>query len=372
MGFDNTIDNRWRPDFEASQRRVREEEEADERVIYSRELSFVPARRPSHEDHDAQTRALIAQYARMEKLPHGSTVASRLDDWRWMDRMKGPEEKQTYLEPLIAAVRRDSVEHEDLLVFLLIALEPVRRGVSKEFCRLHGGLRPAVRDVNWSNRAEARMIREIDKQRLYDVTRAAAVEALFRYPTPPPNRLFPWLRNTIAHRALDHLRAELPEVEAQCANPEEARALQNALAGFEEVDPPPMRDAAGLRDWRKRFNLRHLYEMVDGYFEEGVVRSICNQAIGRLPRCQAEVINGVFLEQHEPEALATIRKVSPSTIYNQKAMAQRKLYDDDDFFLALFKLGAVRDRARAESLAAKYPDGRLPDGRRIVHIGLAA
>jgi hypothetical protein len=67
MGFDNTVDNRWRPDFEASRRRVHEEE-AEERVVYSRELSFVPARRPDREDHDAQPRALIEQYARMEKL----------------------------------------------------------------------------------------------------------------------------------------------------------------------------------------------------------------------------------------------------------------------------------------------------------------
>jgi hypothetical protein len=70
--------------------------------------------------------------------------------------------------------------------------------------------------------------------------------------------------------------------------------------------------------------------------------------------------------------LATLRTVSPSTIYNQKATAQRKLHDDDCFFFALSRLGAVRDRVRAESLAEKYPDGRLPDGRRIVHIGLAA
>ena len=180
------------------------------------------------------------------------------------------------------------------------------------------------------------------------------------------------MRETIAHRALDELRGELPEIEAQSKNPAEARALQEALAGFDAVEPPPMREVAGMREWKRRVNLRHLYEIVDDYFEETAVRSICNQAVGRLPRCQAEVINGVFFEQHEPETLATLRDVSPSTIYNQKATAQRKLREDDSFFFALFRLGAVRDRARAQSLAEKYPDGRLPDGRRIVHIGLAA
>ena len=32
------------------------------------------------------------------------------------------------------------------------------------------------------------MIQEIDKQQLYDVTRAAAIEAIFRYPSKPPDR----------------------------------------------------------------------------------------------------------------------------------------------------------------------------------------
>src|ERR1044072_3580596 len=100
MGFDNTVDNRWRPDFEASRRRVHEEEaeerqkEAEPPVVYSRELSFVPARRPEREDADAQTRALIEQYARMEQLPHGATVGSRLEAWGWIGPMTGDGEEQ--------------------------------------------------------------------------------------------------------------------------------------------------------------------------------------------------------------------------------------------------------------------------------------
>jgi hypothetical protein len=40
--FDGTVDNRWRPDLESSQRRV-QEEESDE-AVQSRELSLVPPR----------------------------------------------------------------------------------------------------------------------------------------------------------------------------------------------------------------------------------------------------------------------------------------------------------------------------------------
>jgi hypothetical protein len=52
--FDGTVDNRWRPDLESSQRRVREEQQP-EAVVQSRELSFVPSRRKVFEPHDAQT-----------------------------------------------------------------------------------------------------------------------------------------------------------------------------------------------------------------------------------------------------------------------------------------------------------------------------
>src|SRR5271167_1592724 len=109
--FERVVDNRWRPDLLSSQRRVREEEfedalpdEAEPKVIYSRELSFVPARRKAFEPHDAQTVALIRRLAELERLPHGEPVSKLLEHWRYLDAMKSPEEKQRWLEPLIATV----------------------------------------------------------------------------------------------------------------------------------------------------------------------------------------------------------------------------------------------------------------------------
>jgi hypothetical protein len=83
---DNTRDDRWRPGFASSERRVREEladaaAEADRRV-FSRELSFVPSQTtPKFEAHDPQTRALIAEHKRLEQLRHGSAVRDRLEEW---------------------------------------------------------------------------------------------------------------------------------------------------------------------------------------------------------------------------------------------------------------------------------------------------
>ena len=364
------IDNRWRPDLESSRRRVREEERDDDGqpVVYSRELSFVPARRKVFEAHDAQTRVLIRRMAELERLRHGTQVRELLEKWHWTDQMNTPEEKQRFLEPIIEQVRRDPERNEHLLIFLMLAFEPVRRSVSKAFVSAHFGMAPQSRDANWANREEARMIHHIERERLYDITREAALEAVFRYPTPAPPKFFPWLRETIAHRALDKLHGELPEAETSGATAAEAAAMQVALAGFDCAEAPTMRDRGGLREWRGRIRMRDVFDVVEEFFSHDPVREACQAAVGRLPRVQREVIDRYFYEDEDVPDIATRRGVSPSTIYNQKATAQKTLGADDVFFSALYSLQRVRDKVRAEQLAEAYPDGVMPDGRRIVVI----
>ena len=364
--FDRTVDNRWRPDLPSSQRRVREEE--GDPPILSRELSFVPARRKAFEAHDAQTTALIRRLHELERLPHGSEINDLLSKWSWLDKMHGPDDKQRFLEPLIAAVRRDPAANEHFLVFLMLVFEPVRRSVSKAFVDARSGLEPAVRDINWSSRAEARMIEQVERDRLFDVTREAALEAVFRYPSKRPDYFFPWLRETIAHRALDVLRGELPQVETTSRTESEAEAMQRALAGFDRFDGPPMRDRAGMRAWRRQIDMRDVFDVVEEFFHHEDVVVVCRDAVGRLPRRQQEVITGYFYKDLEVPEIAAHDGVSESTIYNHKAQAQKRLHDDDVFFNALHGLGILRGEARATEHAKRCPGGRLPDGRRSVLI----
>jgi DNA-directed RNA polymerase specialized sigma24 family protein len=370
---DNTRDDRWRPGFSSSERRVREElaEAAEpERRVFSRELSFVPAQSTRRfEAHDAQTRVLIAEQKRLEGLRHGASVVRRLDEWKWMDAMSSPQEKQGYLEPLIDAVRRDPSANEDILVFLLVALEPIRRGVSKRFIHAHGGVRRG--DGGWHDRTQARTIQEIERQTLYDVTREAIIEAIFLYPTPPPDKLFPWFRTVASRHALIQLRKDLTDDRTSLGGAE-AEALQLALVGLEDAAAPPMRDSAGLRLWRRSFNLRTVYETVEEFYGQSAVRRACSAAIGRLPHVQAEVIDGLFFQDQTPGHLALARNVSRSTIYNNCAKAKTNMENDDCFYIALFQLGILRDQTRAAEISARYPSGRLPDGRRIVVIEQAA
>jgi DNA-directed RNA polymerase specialized sigma24 family protein len=377
--FDRTVDNRWRPDLASSRRRVREEEFeealADDpapRVIHSRELSFVPARRRAFEPHDAQTVALIRRLAELERLPHGESITKLLEYWQWLEAMKAPEEKQRWLEPLIAAVRRDPGQNEHLVIFLMLVFEPIRRSVSKAFVAAHSGLSSAPRDISWANREEARMIRYAERERLYDVTREAALEAVFRYPSKAPTRFFPWLRETIAHRALDKLRGELPEALATGGSVAEAEAIQDALAGFEPAGAPDLRERTGYPAWRAQIRMRNVFDVVGEFFIHDPVREACRVAVGRLPRAQREVIDGYFFQGAQMTDIAEERKVSPSTVYNQKRKAQQSLHADDVFFSVLYSLQRVRDRARAEQLAVAYPNGLLPDGRRVVVINNAA
>ncbi len=82
-------------------------------------------------------------------------------------------------------------------------------------------------------------------------------------------------------------------------------------------------------------------------------------------------------EKHRGELIflllvCELQGVERSTVYNSKAQALRNLNDDDCFFMALCGMRLVRDSERRAQLMEKYPDGRLKDGRRIVHIDEAA
>lgn len=216
------------------------------------------------------------------------------------------------------------------------------------------------------------MIRQIEREQLYDVTREAALEAVFRYPADAPPRFFLWLRETIAHRALDKLRGDLPEVETGGSSAPEAEAMQAALAGFELLEMPPMRDDRGLREWRSRIPTRDVFNVVEEFFEHDPVREACQTAIGRLPKAQRDVIDRYYYNEDEVPDIAARRGVSHSTIYNQKATAQKSLSADEVLYSALYALREVHDKVRVQRLAHEYTDGVLPDGRRLVLIEDAA
>ena len=293
-------------------------------------------------------------------------MSKLVGEWDWIETMMGYEEKQRFLEPLILAAQRHPEDNEHLLIFLMLVFEPVRRSVSKAFMNARSGLDGELTDMNWGNRAEAR-IEHVERQQLFDVTREAALEALYKFPTPAPDRFFRWLREAIAHRALDKLRGDLPEVPSTKLSAAEAEAIQVALAGFDDVEGPAMSDRSGMRSWRLRFDVRDVFDVVEDFFQNDAVREACRAAVGRLPERQREVITGYFFEEAPVPDLAERRRVSESTIYNHKSQAEKKLHDDDLFFSALISLDeryAIVLESRAWLRSTQTGRGRYPDGRR--------
>jgi hypothetical protein len=126
------------------------------------------------------------------------------------------------------------------------------------------------------------MLRHVERERLEDVTRSAVLTAILRYPTDSPRALFGWLKETVAHRALDTLRDELPQFTDGSLDAPEARAIGVFLDLVPDLEAP----AAGEEDRRARRVLvtdqRRLYGVVEEFFHHEPVRQACKQAIGRV------------------------------------------------------------------------------------------
>jgi DNA-directed RNA polymerase specialized sigma24 family protein len=211
---------------------------------------------------------------------------------------------------------------------------------------------------------EVRRIDELERERIDDVTRYALLDAIERYPSP--RKLFPWLRESLAYRAVDFLRSELSVATPNGMYRDEADALEAALHGLDDVEAP--RFNGRQRPRRDLWQMRELFAVAGDYAENTAVRRVILKAVGRLAPAQRWAVEEFHLRGQPAQTLASQRGVTESTIYNTTAAARRKLQRDDEFFSALHGLGAVRDEARIKAIRTRYPDGRLPDGRRVVVI----
>lgn len=83
---------------------------------------------------------LIRRYRELSQLPNGAKVIERLEEWKWPWAGRSAADKQRFLEPLLLAAQRDPLTNEDIVIFLLIVFEPIRRSVSSAFRRAASGL----------------------------------------------------------------------------------------------------------------------------------------------------------------------------------------------------------------------------------------
>lgn len=319
--------------------------------------------------HDDATRRLMQTYDEMYRLEQSEVVVPLLEEWKPLDRMGSVADKQRFLEPLIQRVKRAPEKNAGRMIFLLLVCEPIRASVATRLLSVRSSLEEPTAEPSAYRREEAKRVNEIDRGRVHDLARDAVMHALYRYPSPSPDHFFGWLKETVAYRALDFLRDELAERDTTYRR-DEAEALQEFLAGFDDVAPPALGQEGGFRRWR--IQVWSLYEPARLYMQFREVKSLCRIAVDRLPRKQQAIIEAEFYEGKRAGEIAQERGIARSTVYNHKAQALRNLHDDDCFFMALCGMEIVRDAVRRDRILEKCPDGRLPDGRRIVFIQNAA
>lgn len=321
------------------------------------------------EPHDASTRKMIEQYDKVWQLAEADTVVPLIERWWWLERMGSPEEKQALIEPLIQRVQRSPEDHQGELIFILLALEPLRRSIAKKFLAgvaLGSFATPAV---DRHRRHEARWLQDMEREDLFNHTRWATLEVIHGYKfNLQPGRFFAWFRETLSWRVLDIYKQEYLGNGGLPAS--QMEALQSFLHGFDAIGGPELGEPGGFYRWRQRLGgLRPLYAAVNGYHDSPQVRRVCQSALGRLACRQRETIEAYFYENLSLKEIAEQRGAAVSTIGNTKAKAEDKLRADDLFYFALDSLGRVRNDVRRREIEQRHPDGLLPDGRRIVWVG---
>lgn len=114
------------------------------------------------EPHDEPTRRMVEQWCELYDLSGAETIVPLIDRWQWLERMGSPEEKQKLVESLIERVQREPERRHAETVFVLLTLEPIRRGVASRFL---AGVRlghTEGSEADRHRRNEARWLREME------------------------------------------------------------------------------------------------------------------------------------------------------------------------------------------------------------------
>jgi RNA polymerase sigma factor (sigma-70 family) len=309
-----------------------------------RKLDRVRARHGYDQDvsphaHSEATFRLINERKELDMLPGADFIVPALDDWKFWTKMNDWDSRNQFLESLIRKVRRREASDPELQ-FLIVVCGPTWRAVARSL-RRYGGLELDPRAQGRHAREEAARVNELDRHELDQVMQHALMDALQSCPRSFPRRFFPWLKATLAHRALDHVRAEICEHDTQLPHEQGIKEVLDALLR-ENVDPA----SPAFSQWLRTKDLDGLFTTAEEYAPYARVRSACEHAVDRLPRRQRRVIQQHYFEQMTQAEIAAASNVADSTIRNTHRGALRNLRRDDELFDVLEAVGRVRDRAR--------------------------
>lgn len=181
----------------------------------------------------------------------------------------------------------------------------------------------------------------------------ALMDVLRDCPRPFPRYFFPWLKNVLAHRALDHVRGEITEGRQFLPYDNGIQhVLDEMLAGDGRgagyfASPASSAHAS----WLGTLDLPSVFELAHEYATYARTRTACERAVERLPDRQRQVIQQRYFESMTQEQIASVSGIAASSVRNTHRGAITNLRRDDALFDVLEAVGKVRDAARRQQLA---------------------
>lgn len=349
-------------------RRVVIEDPVDEQVrerIEERQRRTVEQVRLSHgysgdvdpRAHSHATFKLINQRKQLDERPGSEFVLPLLDDWKFWTKMNDWDSRNRLLEELTGKLRRREASTEEIEL-LVVVCGGAWRKVARSL-RRYGGVDLDPGADGRHQREEARRVNELDRDELDQVVQHALLDALIACPRPFPRRFFAWLEETLAHRALDHVRSDLTEHCSRLPDDDGIRVVLDQVltdtgrreAGFYAQPASP-----GHAQWLRTLDLAAIFSVAEEYAPYARARSATERAVDRLPTRQRQVVQDHYFNAMKQAQIAAVQGVAASTIRNTHQGALRNLRGDDQLFDVLEAVGKVRDRARR--LAIEHARGR--------------
>jgi RNA polymerase sigma factor (sigma-70 family) len=284
-------------------------------------------------------------------LPGAATVLPALDDWKYWTKMNDWDSRNRLLEHLTDKMRRREISQVEIQL-LVVLCRPAWRAVVLSL-RRYGGLDLDPGAAGVHQREEARRVNELDRSELDQVIQNALMDVLRDCPRPFPRRFFPWLKNVLAHRALDHVHGEITESRQHLRYDEGIQYVLDSLligdgreAAFFASPASPAHAS-----WLSTLDLPKVFELAHEHASYARTRTACEQAVERLPDRQRQVIQQRYFESMTQEQIALASGIAASSVRNTHRGAITNLRGDDVLFDVLEAVGKVRDAARRQQLA---------------------
>jgi RNA polymerase sigma factor (sigma-70 family) len=297
--------------------------------------------------HDRATFRLINQRKELDGLPGADYVVPKLDHWKFWTKMKDWDSRNRLLEELTGKLRRREATAAEIQLLVVIC-KPTWAAVTQSL-RRYGGADLDPRAQGKHQREEAARINELDRAELDQVIQHALLDALRATPRPFPRFFFSWLKDVLAHRALDHVRCDLGEHGTQLPHDTEIkdvvdRALSDARVRSAAFFAAPA--SPGHSAWLRTLDLPAIFSLAEEYASYARTQTACQRAVERLPDRQRLVVESRYYGEMNQRQIADAHGLAASSVRSTHAGALRNLRRDDALFEVLEAVGKVRDRDR--------------------------